>query len=273
MIPRKSCSNAFDLGDGADITFDPSGFNIVNNNANTSVVSLIAQRASFRTDNPGRGGLVLGKNQTVAANGEPHVSFLNKSNVASVSNGVWMMTNPSETFNVRNLAGNKAIAFFLNGGTFSVSNGTTLWSINETDNALQVRSIVDATNTGALTIRKNSSGGNILNVDSSVDVFTMNASIVTEPAVLVGSGTLPLNRGLVELTSNAVGNAVSLPNGAEGQTLTLVLKALGVGNTSVVTPVLGLFSTITLDTLGGGCTLLFTVEGWSVVGFSRCTIV
>ena len=102
------------------------------------------------------------------------------------------------------------------------------------------------------------------------DRITTSGEIVFDgTTATTGAGAVALTGAIHEITTNGVGNALTLADGTEGQVLKVVYIAEGGGtDTAVLTPtnLAGTPTTITFAIIGDACTLLFTAGTWFVVG-------
>jgi hypothetical protein len=81
---------------------------------------------------------------------------------------------------------------------------------------------------------------------------------------LSGPGAVNITQPVTKFTSTAAGNALTLADGVEGQTKTIVYVAEAAGgDTGVLTPSnLGAGTTITFNAVGDACTLQFLGSDW-----------
>ena len=84
-----------------------------------------------------------------------------------------------------------------------------------------------------------------------------------------GAGAVAITGTIHEITTNGIGNALTLADGTEGQLLRIVYVAEGGGtDTAILTPsnLAGSATIITFNAIGDAVTLLFTAGTWFVVG-------
>ena len=89
-----------------------------------------------------------------------------------------------------------------------------------------------------------------------------------------GAGAVPVTNSIVNYTSTATGNALTLADGVEGQLLTILYIAEAAGtDTGVLTPTnRGGYATITFNAIGDSVTLVFANTRWYIIGSRGVTI-
>jgi len=94
------------------------------------------------------------------------------------------------------------------------------------------------------------------------------------PTARSGPGAVALTSKTVHYTSTATGNALTLADGVEGQTITIIYIAEAAGaDTGILTPAnRGGYATITFNAIGDTATLIFTNTRWYIVGTRGVTI-
>jgi hypothetical protein len=93
---------------------------------------------------------------------------------------------------------------------------------------------------------------------------TFNGPVIGAAQALSGPGAINITQPVTKFTSTAAGNALTLANGVEGQTKTIVYVAEAAGgDTGVLTPTnLGAGTTITFNAVGDACILQFLGTDW-----------
>ena len=93
---------------------------------------------------------------------------------------------------------------------------------------------------------------------------TFNGPVIGAVQALSGPGAVNITQPVTKFTSTAAGNALTLADGVEGQTKTIVYVAEAAGgDTGVLTPSnLGAGTTITFNAVGDACTLQFLGSDW-----------
>jgi hypothetical protein len=93
---------------------------------------------------------------------------------------------------------------------------------------------------------------------------TFNGPVIGAVQTLSGPGAVNITQPVTKFTSTAAGNALTLADGVEGQTKTIVYVAEAAGvDTGVLTPTnLGAGTTITFNAVGDACTLQFLGSDW-----------
>lgn len=93
---------------------------------------------------------------------------------------------------------------------------------------------------------------------------TFNGPVIGAAQALSGPGAVNITQPVTKFTSTAAGNALTLADGVEGQTKTIVYVAEAAGgDTGVLTPSnLGAGTTITFNAVGDACTLQFLGSDW-----------
>lgn len=93
---------------------------------------------------------------------------------------------------------------------------------------------------------------------------TFNGPVIGAVQALSGPGAVNITQPVTKFTSTATGNALTLADGVEGQTKTIVYVAEAAGgDTGVLTPSnLGAGTTITFNAVGDACTLQFLGSDW-----------
>ena len=101
----------------------------------------------------------------------------------------------------------------------------------------------------------------------SLDVSGLSIKSQT-PQILTGAGAVDITSEVTHLVTGGVGDALTLADGAEGQSKVVVTKTETTGgDTSVITPDhLGNGSTITFDEVGDCAELMFTNSAWHMIG-------
>jgi hypothetical protein len=89
-----------------------------------------------------------------------------------------------------------------------------------------------------------------------------------------GAGAVPVTNSIVNYTSTATGNALTLADGVEGQLLTILYVAEAAGtDTGILTPTnRGGYATITFNAIGDSVTLVFANTRWYIIGSRGVTI-
>ena len=79
-----------------------------------------------------------------------------------------------------------------------------------------------------------------------------------------GAAAVPVTAAIHEITTTGIGNALTLANGVEGQSLVIVYGAEGAGtDTAILTPTnLAGGTTVTFNAVGDTATLLFVGSNW-----------
>lgn len=104
----------------------------------------------------------------------------------------------------------------------------------------------------------------IVTVTGSNDDFTVGGSFFDSVAGnLAAPSVLPVTNGQLEITTTGTADAFSLPDGAAGQTLTILYVADGAGSDSAVVTPTNLIggTTITFNDLGDTALLKFSATG------------
>jgi hypothetical protein len=93
---------------------------------------------------------------------------------------------------------------------------------------------------------------------------TFNGPVIGAAQTLFGPGAVNITQPVTKFTSTATGNALTLGDGIEGQTKTIVYVAeTAGGDTGVLTPTnLGAGTTITFNDVGDACILQFFGTDW-----------
>ncbi len=93
---------------------------------------------------------------------------------------------------------------------------------------------------------------------------TFSGPVIGAVQALSGPGAVDITQPVTKFTSTAAGNALTLADGVEGQTKTIVYVAEAAGgDTGVLTPSnLGAGTTITFNAVGDACTLQFLGSDW-----------
>jgi hypothetical protein len=93
---------------------------------------------------------------------------------------------------------------------------------------------------------------------------TFNGPVIGAAQALSGPGAVNITQPVTKFTSTLAGNALTLADGVEGQTKTIVYVAEAAGgDTGVLTPVnLGAGTTITFNAVGDACILQFLGTDW-----------
>jgi len=93
---------------------------------------------------------------------------------------------------------------------------------------------------------------------------TFNGPVIGAAQALSGPGAINITQPVTKFTSTAAGNALTLADGVEGQTKTIVYVAEAAGgDTGVLTPTnLGAGTTITFNNIGDACILQFLGTDW-----------
>ena len=109
-----------------------------------------------------------------------------------------------------------------------------------------------------------------LNDPSKADGKDFTGAITTK----VGAGVVPVTGAICKITTNGVGNALTLADGILGQRLYLIHAVEGgASDTAVITPAhFGNGTTITFDGVGDACELLFDGTEWWVVANNGASI-
>ena len=96
---------------------------------------------------------------------------------------------------------------------------------------------------------------------------TFNGPVIEAVQALSGPGAVNITQPTTKFTSTATGNALTLADGVEGQTKTIVYVAEAAGgDTGILTPAnLGAGTTITFNAVGDACILQFLgTEWWAI---------
>lgn len=93
---------------------------------------------------------------------------------------------------------------------------------------------------------------------------TFSGPVIGAAQALAGAGAVNITQPVTKFTSTAAGNALTLADGVEGQTKTIVYVAEAAGgDTGVLTPTnLGAGTTITFNAVGDACILQFLGTDW-----------
>ena len=107
------------------------------------------------------------------------------------------------------------------------------------------------------------------------DVIASKKIIFDGTTTTSGAGAVAVTGSIHEITTTGTGDALTLADGTEGQTLRVVYVAEGAGaDTAVLTPtnLAGTPTTITFNAIGDAVTLLFTASTWFVVGINGAVV-
>lgn len=98
---------------------------------------------------------------------------------------------------------------------------------------------------------------------------TLGAAYIGSTQALTGAGAVSVVKITTKVTTDGVGNALTLADGTDGQIVRVVLDVLGGGGqTAILTPTTKTgFTTVTFDAAGDTVSLQFvTTRGWMVIG-------
>lgn len=147
----------------------------------------------------------------------------------------------------------------VDGKTLTVNHSLTLAGTDSTTMTFPSTSAVIARTDAAQTFAGNQTFGGVL---------------IESVQALAGPGAINVTQSVTKFTSTATGNALTLPNGVEGQFKTVVYVAEAAGaDTGVLTPDnLGAGTTITFTNVGDACILQFLGTDWWAISLRGATL-
>jgi len=130
--------------------------------------------------------------------------------------------------------------------------------------------LVEGSTVPAFTPRPLYDDGKTIQIDSTINKVTHGGLVIQNqtPQVLTGAGAVDVTSLYTHLITAGVGDALTLVDGVEGQTKTILTKTETTGgDTSVLTPTsFANGSTITFDAVGDVAQLLYSNGAWHYIG-------